>query len=111
VIAAFCPHCGFDLAASQPVLSGDWRVTPYSVELAGKGVRLTACENIILHSIISARGVPVTERVLAERIGYDGDNNNVHVMISRLRKSLPNVPIQTVRRAGYRWTDPVQEAA
>lgn len=106
-VSAFCPHCGYNLRADEPIVSGVWRITPYSVEYNGRLIPLTASQNIMLHSIAAAGGEPVKPRVLAERIDSNTDGNVVQVLMVRIRKALPGVPIKTVWNAGYRWTEPL----
>lgn len=108
---AFCHHCGANLRADEPIDVDGWRVSTLGAEHNGVLARLTAYEAVILHSIAVAVGRPVAAHILAEGIGYDGDHNVVQVLISRLRKRLPGVPIETVHGRGYRWRRSFAEAA
>jgi DNA-binding response OmpR family regulator len=60
----------------------------------------------VLQHLLRHEGEVVSrERLLAEVWGYDFDpgSNVVEVCIRRLRKRLgPEVPIETIRNAGYR---------
>lgn len=108
---AFCPHCGYNLKADAPLVSGDWRITPHGLSFKGRPIPLTAYQAIIVHSIASARGRPVKWTALAERIDSDTDTNSTQVLLHRARRAAPGIPIRTIYRAGYVWDAPVQEAA
>ena len=100
----FCPHCGYNFEADAPVVSGRWRVTPYSVELDGRAIHLPLAEAGTLYAIASARGEVVRKEAIANRISDSEDPGNiVDVYLTRLRKKLPGVPIQTVWGLGCRW--------
>lgn len=88
-------------------------VGPLSLELATRKARvgetvadLSDREFRLLHFLVRHVGEVISrERLLAEVWGYDFDprSNVVDVCVRRLRRRLgPDVPIETVRNAGYR---------
>lgn len=71
----------------------------------GQLIHLTRNEHTTLWSILKADGRIISNTVLSERIGYDGDHNMPVVLLSRVRKKLdaiaPN-PIENEWGKGYR---------
>lgn len=113
-MSQFCPHCGFNLAADEPVEIGRWLVSSDEVLLDGQRVRLTSAEIRLMHSVAvrfprAARREAVINRVSD---ATEGDNL-ISVFMSRLRSKLgADMPIETVRGIGLRWVDrSAQEAA
>ena len=108
---AFCPHCGCNLVAEQPVVIG-----PLSYDPRGdlcwrdRPLPLSPHQLLILGALVQARGAIVTNDVLAERSGYDGTGDSadvVKVLICRIRHHLrsagaPPTMIVTVRGRGCR---------
>lgn len=103
----FCPCCGFNLAADQPVTIGRWTVSADEVRLDGARQRLTACEVRLMHSVAAMAPNPVRRSAVRERISDAESNDNiVSVMICRLKGKLgADMPIETVRGVGLRWKE------
>lgn len=106
--ATFCPGCGCNLAAEQPVELGALRVDPRGdVTWAGNLVDLTGGQHQVLSTLAQARGQLVTKAVLEERLGYEGLANVVDVHLVRIRRKLrqagaPATAIATVTGRGHR---------
>jgi len=104
----FCPCCGHNLAAEQPIAIGALAHDPRGVSSwAGMPLRLTAAEHLLFGSIVAAKGRLTRHETIAERIGHDGDGNCVAVLLSRVRAKLrhagaPAGLVETVRGAGVR---------
>lgn len=108
---AFCPCCGYDLAADVPIETPAFRFDPRGAFVfRGVTVRLTPYERIVLDALLRADGRTVSESVLRERTGQsdDSDANCIQCFISKIRKKLhaiePDVDhIETIRCFGWRW--------
>lgn len=98
----FCPMCGHNVAADQPVRLGEWMISPTMVARAGRRIHISPAQNVILHTIASARGDYVRTEALANRAECTDDS--VAVLVHRLRRNLPDVPIESAIARGYRWT-------
>lgn len=103
----FCPSCGFNLAADEPVQIGRWTVSVDEVRLDGQLLQLTSCEVLLLHSAAAKHPRPVRRTAVQERVSSaENAANIVSVMMCRLRRKLgANMPIETVRGVGLRWID------
>lgn len=102
-MTGFCPNCGIDLECDAPITSGALMVDPRGMcELSGQPLPLQPGEREVLHTLLKADG-PVKKRIIAERIGYEGDGNIVEVYISRLRRKLGREAIATVRPGMVAW--------
>ncbi len=108
-MTAVCPHCGFDLSNDDVITVGDLSFDPRGdIVFKGVALRFTTYEKIVLGTILKERGRAVSTEILRERIGYDGLNNVVEVMICRIRNHFRNVDptfdlLSKQRRGGYRW--------
>lgn len=92
---AFCPSCGLNLAAEQPIAVGPLEIDPRGeARWFGRRINCTAAQFQVLGALVQARGRIVSKDVLAERVGYesDGDSHNlVQVLLCRLRGHLRQV--------------------
>lgn len=105
----FCPACGHNLEAEQPVAIGALSFDPRRDAVWGeRAIRLTSAQFLIFGSIVQARGSAVSLDVLAERSGYDGHGDAhdvVQVLVCRIRGALraagaPPTIIRTIRPRG-----------
>lgn len=114
-MASFCPHCGFDLANDEPMERGGLWMDPRGLcTWRGQVVHLTRSEHIVLWSILKADGRFVTNAILNDRLGYDGDHNCATVLLSRIRAKLNPIarnPIETVKTHGVRMAVHMAHAA
>ncbi len=104
-MAGFCPHCGFNLTADEPLTIGEWVIEPDGAYRNGEWQRLTPTEASILHSLARANGRVVSHDALVLRKGSDARVSNwfCGAHISRLKKRFPGIPIEAVYGRGYRW--------
>lgn len=89
--ATICPCCGYDLTADEPIRRGPLYMRPYcDCVWYGEPVRLQPTESAILYALAKADGAVLPRRVLAERIGYDGDNTRdyIGVILAQIRRKL-----------------------
>jgi DNA-binding response OmpR family regulator len=107
--ARFCPACGHNLEAEQPVAFGPLAVDPRGeATWRGRKIRLTCGQFLIFDSLAQAGGAIVAKDILAERAGFgDSDDplNVVDVLICRIRRALraagvPPTIIRTIRGRG-----------
>lgn len=104
----FCPCCGHNLAAEQPMAVGSLAVDPRGdASWEGRAIHFTPGERIVLDSIVQARGRLVPAPALRERIGYEGLGNVLDVFLVRIRRKLrqagaPATLIETAIGRGYR---------
>lgn len=105
----FCPSCGFNLVADEPVSIGAWSVSPSEVLCDGREVRMTPSERILLHSLAAMRGRVVKDSAILERIGSEAEGHVVNVFACRIRTACRKAgvpdPIETVWGSGYRWRE------
>ncbi len=109
---AVCPNCGTDLERFEPVERGDLSLTAHQIRWAGKRVRLSVGEKIIVGMIVRAKGIPVSYPALSDAIGSKEDSDDrdsiIRVLICRARKTFRALDpsfaaIETVRGFGVRW--------
>lgn len=99
-----CPHCGFNLAADEPLERGPWRLEVASAYLSGDRVDLTPQEAGFLHTLAKANGRPVAAATIGARISSSESGYKIAGVIAcRLRQKLSNPPFTTAFGAGYRW--------
>ena len=98
-----------DINGSAEVTCGQITVNPekFTVSVCGSEVTLTHKEFLLLHYLITNRGIVLTrEKLLSKIWGYDyeGETRTVDVHIGSLRQKLgaAGESIQTVRGVGYR---------
>jgi len=88
----FCPSCGHNWRAEQPVTIGGLSVDPRGDALwHGKRIDFTRAQFLVFSALAQAAGKLVTIDVLAERSGYDGSGDSrdvVQVLICRIRRHL-----------------------
>lgn len=104
----FCPHCGHDLEALEPIESGPFNYDPKGdLRFNGTVIRLTPSEHVLVGTLIAASPNVVPKRTIAERIDYDGDGNVVDVLLTRIRNKLKQAgapsPIISEWGRGVRW--------
>lgn len=99
-----CPNCGYDLVQDEPIERAGIRMEPYQHPVVrGRRLVLTPAQRTVLWTLLKANGRIIPSSVLNERLDYDGDNNVVQVLISRIRRVWPGpCPIETVYGSGYR---------
>ena len=105
-MTSLCPHCGYNLQADAMMVSGDLRIDPRGLlSWKGETVSLSPSQREILASVVKADGRPVSYEVLAERIGYDGEDPRslVKSQVFHMRRRVPGLPINTVWGVGLRW--------
>lgn len=106
----FCPSCGFNLVADEPVAIGPWFISPSEVLHEGQMLRLTPSERILLHSLATMRGRVVKQSALYERMGAESEQPHiVTVYACRVRATCRTLgiadPIETIWGSGYRWRE------
>jgi two-component system response regulator RegX3 len=109
-IAALLRRAGRTAAhAEEPFLLGSWRVEPGSRQACADGtsVPLSRREVAMLALLVRERGRIVSRRTLLREVwGMSRvdhiQTRTVDVHMAKLRKKLPDVPIETVRGEGYR---------
>lgn len=114
---AFCPGCGHNLRAEQPVSIGALEHDPRGeARWGGRALGLTASEHLVLGSLVAAAGGFVTRPALEERIGYEGLTRVTDVYLLRIRRKLggagaPVGVIENVRGRGHRLNLELLEGA
>jgi DNA-binding response OmpR family regulator len=104
-------------ALSRRVVSG-WRLDKLASALfapKGYSLEVSSGERILLELLASHPSLPVSRREVAERFGYqwqDYDERRLEAMVSRLRqrwrnKSGTELPLKTMHRMGYAFTEPL----
>lgn len=89
----FCPECGCDLYGLGPVLLNDYSMMgPLNgLTWMGNSVKLTSYETEVCWTLMKAFPDPVRVDTIIERIGSEGSNGSVRVLIHRIRKKLEKV--------------------
>lgn len=107
-----CPNCAFDLTALHAIELGNLKIEYDGAIIHWKGERvdLSPPERLLLLALVRADGAPIRRWVLAEAMGYEGDNadNNVAVHQHRINAHFRAVDpefamIENVRLVGLRW--------
>jgi DNA-binding response OmpR family regulator len=107
----YCPSCGHNLAAEQPVTIGPLEFEPRGeARWHGRKIPLTCGQFLIFGALVLAGGRYVSRDILAERAGYDGlgdAHNSVDVLTCRARRALrlvgcPTTIIRNERGRGLR---------
>jgi DNA-binding response OmpR family regulator len=106
-----CTNCGLNLEREKPIVDGPFDYDPAGPIFSIDGARLRCRSQVseLLGSVMHARGRPLAYGVIAERLGYEGDDpkNLVHVLASQARGLIAQCgyssPIETVRGYGLRW--------
>lgn len=104
-----CPHCGYDLRTSEPIVLGDWKLTPTEIYYQGQAQLLTAQQIEFMYSVAKAYPRTITTEALMNRLGVENPNH-IAVVKSKIASWMPNrFPIVNVHRQGYKWlTQPTQ---
>lgn len=103
----FCPHCGYNFEADEPVEIDGWILTSADVTFAGTKLRLARQECAFLHTLASADGEWVKSDALLNRISDSDSTNLVAVVAAHVRRKLGSLaPIEGSRQRGYRWAAP-----
>lgn len=104
----FCPHCGHDFEALEPVATGSFFFDPKGdFRFGDKSIRLSPAEHIIVGTLMAVSPNIVPRIAIRERIGTDSDGNVLDVHMTRIKNKLkalgaPN-PIKSVWGRGVRW--------
>lgn len=103
-MAVVCPHCGFSIVADEPVSSGGWLVEPTRLFKNAELLNVTQQEAGFAYAIARSGGKLVSRNAVLSRISDSDDAALLNVVICRLRRKAPGLPIELVRGKGYRWT-------
>jgi two-component system response regulator ChvI len=115
VTVTCCPKCGYDLKALHDLTLGDLTILYDGAIILWKDERvgISPTERLMLMSIARADGAPVKRQILAEVMGYEGDDgdNIVAVHLSRINRRFREIDpgfdqIENIRAAGLRWKVP-----
>lgn len=107
-----CPYCAANLTALHAIELGDLKIEYDGAIILWKGERLEVSmpERLMLLALVRADGAPIKRWVLAEAMGYEGDNadNNAAVHLHRLTRAFKAIDpafdkIENVRSVGVRW--------
>lgn len=100
----FCPSCGYNLRADQPIERGPWRLLPDEARFHGVRVALVGAETIILYTLAAAAPRAVTHEVLANRSSGSSSMASTKTRVARIRDKLGDqCPIESEYGIGYRW--------
>lgn len=105
----FCHNCGADVTLDEPIRIDDFSMVGDAFPFCYRGepLNLTAGERTVIWSLMKAYPDHVTKPTLLDRIGSDGMNNLIQVLVCRIRAKLREIgapdPIETVHNRGYRW--------
>jgi DNA-binding response OmpR family regulator len=108
--AAFCPHCGYDLGCDEIISDGQFTYDPrFGVAFGRAALSITPACHHLIGSLMRERGRLVTRQVLADRLGYEGDDpsNLIAVLMARIRNHFRALklecPIENIWSQGLRW--------
>lgn len=108
-MTAMCPHCGFDLIKSEPIITDGFTLFPDGrVKHEGEVLKLTLQEGQVLYTVAKAGGEPVMTKVIGERISHcAGPWALVKSIMTRLRRKFEawgiDLPLYVCRGIGIRW--------
>lgn len=103
-----CPHCGFDLTRDETLTLGRWRLVPRDAAYYDDVPVVTRATwlNIML-VLAREQGRALRAETLLNRVSDSDDPNVIAVQVSRLKKSLRTMGIETPIKAryctGYYW--------
>lgn len=105
---AFCPHCGYNLKADEPLILGPWELYPNGLVLLDKvPIKMTPQQGELVYTVARAGGKIVTREAAGLRLGVPGDiQGHINTLVCRIKKH-KEVPIETVWRSGLRWAGPL----
>ena len=112
-----CAHCGVNIIQDEPIILGDFQMLAEDMPLQFKGraIRLTEGEMIIVWSLLKSYPYPLKSDALLNRMDSEGTNNNVSVMIHKIRNKLKKAtgrqPIENVFGRGYCWSETAEDSA
>jgi two-component system response regulator ChvI len=106
-----CPHCGYDLVSLETFTVGDLSVIDAGNLIYWKNERvsLSPSERVIVTALARSAGRLIRRYVLADAVGYEGDDLNiVAVFLTRIKRSFRNIDdgfnqIESVWGLGVRW--------
>ena len=107
-----CPSCGADLEALNAIELGHLKIDYSGAVILWKGERvaISPVERLMLLAIVRAGGHPVKRWVLADTMGYEGDDADnltavhLHRINARFREIDPDFSmIENIRGQGLRW--------
>lgn len=107
-----CPRCGFYLETLHTVEVGSLKLDYDGAIVVWKGqrVQISESERLMLLAIVRAGGAPVKRWILADAMGYDGEQaeNQVAVHFHRIHKAFRAIDpafdmIENIRIQGLRW--------
>jgi DNA-binding response OmpR family regulator len=110
-MTCICLKCGYNMDREQPISDGPFSFDPGVPSFTVDDVPLPRAGQMtdILGSVMQARGRTLSFAVLAERMGYEGDNprNIVNTLTCRAKRMVRErghpFPIERVRGVGLRW--------
>lgn len=101
-----CPHCGYNLAADEPLRLGEWLLTPSTCAFGTTDLGLTPQEAHILYTIAKGGGDWVKAKAIINRVSDSDETAIVSMALARARKKLEGRdPVQSRPGpyGGYRW--------
>lgn len=107
---AICPHCGFDLLRLTAVEDGPFSYEPTTgFFVDGRRLNVPPAVHELLGTILRARGTVLNRHILADRLGYEGDDsgNLIAVHLTKARRAIIALgypfPIETRWAVGVTW--------
>jgi len=107
-----CPHCGFDLAALEPLEWGGIALTEREeIVYLDHPLRLPKSQYRIVEALVRARGRWLSRGALADRLGGEVNDSTIVKYVERVRNSFRTVDpgfdrLVAVRGFGaYRWAE------
>jgi len=103
-----CPSCGFDLQSESEITLGRWRIVPRDAAYYdGVPVVTRATWLNIMLSLARENGRALRAETLLNRVSDSDDTNIIAVHLSRIKKSLRALGIETPIKVryctGYYW--------
>lgn len=104
----FCPSCGHNFSADEPVVRGAWELTPSETFYHGRKVNITGAQSALLHTLAAANGRAVRREAIGARISNTEEPGRFcGVVLNQMRKRIDAPwPVENVYGLGYRWCDP-----
>lgn len=106
-----CLNCGFNVEPEQALTIEPFRYDPHVPVFEIDGIPLACAPQIraMLGSVMLAHGRTLSYAVIAERLGYDGDDprNLIRVLTCRAKQLVEArgycFPIERIHSLGLRW--------